>query len=214
MRDDPLDSLFVKGDEVNRELLSSILSQFVRLDEKGRIFPLASFYSQSNKNKILLLLLSKKALNLKSGLDEPITPSALAKLSDIPEGSLRPTLRLLVDERLVDDENSRYLVFSHALPRCAELFSQKKDSGNENENLPSRRQSQTRISMRGIIEDILRQGGLDEGKSVREIFELVQRRRPGTVYNPLYKVVLDLVHQQVLAREIKDGNWLYYKVRK
>ena len=206
---DPLDSLFVKGDEVNRELLRDILSKFVRLDEKGRIFPLGLFYTQSNKNKVLILLLARKALYLRTGMDEAISPTELAKLSDVPEGSLRPTLRILVDERLVDDENSRYKVFSHAIQRCAGLLSEKHE--DQVEPIKKGKANSTRVSMSSIIEDLIHQGAMDEGKSVREIHELVLQRRPGTVYNALYKVILDLVHAQKLTREVKGDTWIYLR---
>lgn len=207
--EDPLDSLFVKGDEVNRELLRDVLVQFVRLDERGRIFPLSAFYQQPNKNKVLILLLARKALSLKTGSEESISPSELGKLIDIPDGSLRPLLRLLADEKVVDDENSRYKVFSHAIQRCSELLSSEKEALPNSRPKRRGRSSGTRIGMKGVIEDISRQGGLDEPKTAREIFDMVIQRRPGTVYNALYKVILDLVHEQALSREVKEGVWFY-----
>jgi len=205
---DPLDTLFVKGDEVNRELLRDVLTPYVRLDEKGRVFPLTAFYSQTNKNKVIILLLSRKAVALKTGISEEVSPVELSKLSDIPEGSLRPTLRLLVDEHLVDDEDSKYAIFSHAVRRCAELLVQKADNAG-NDAPQASKTNGTRISMRGVIEDLIRQGGLDSGKTANEIQQMVLQRRPGTARNPLYKVILDLVHEQKLTRGIKDGIWMY-----
>ncbi len=207
--EDPLDSLFIKGDEVNRELLKDILSRYVRLDENGRIFPLAIFYSQTNKNKIIIALLARKALTLKTGAEESISPNELGKLIDIADGSLRPALRMLVEEHLVDDENSHYKVFSHALQRCAELLSQKQENMSQSKSIKRSKINSTRISMRAVIEDLINQGGLDEGKTAREIYEMVLQRRPGTLLNPMYKVVLDMVHEQKIFRETKEDIWIY-----
>jgi hypothetical protein len=210
---DSFDSLFVKGGEVNRELLGKILLPYIRLDEKGNVFPLSPFFAESSKKQILLLLLARKAISLKTGLEDGLTPTELGKLCNIPDGTIRPTLRALVEERIVDDENSQYKVYPGALQRCAEILAQKKESPI-NPETKKNQPTQSRMSMRGVIEDILRQGGLDEGKTVREILELVLRRRPGTEYNILYKVILDLVHEQKLVREMKEDTWYYKKVNK
>ena len=201
---DPLDTLFVKGDEVNRELLSTVLVKYVRLDEKGRIFPLTPFYSLSNKNKLIVILLSRKAIYLKTGSEEAISPTDLEKLTNIPAGSINPTLRILVDEKIADDENSLYKIFPQAIRRCAELLESKNDMRNTIE-----KNARTKISMREAIENIARQGGLDEGKMANEIYRMVAQRRPGTAYAALYKVVLDLVASKKLARDMKGNRWIY-----
>ena len=209
---DPLDSLFVKGDEVNREILRDVLLSYVRLDEKGRIFPLSPFFAQSNKNKLIILLLARKVIALKIGVNEAISPEELRKLCGMPAGSVRPTIRQLVDDGLADAEDSKYKIFSNAVQRCAALLATKKEDQADSVPL-SDSISTGRTSMKSIIEDIARQGGVDEGKSARELFELVLQRRPGTNYNALYKVILDLVHTQVLARELKGGTWHYRRAK-
>lgn len=212
--EDPLDTLFVKDDEVNREILRDALIKFVRVDENGRIYPLAPFYKQSNRNKVILLLLARKAIALRTNIVEAVSPLELGKLSSMPDGSLRPTLRTLVNEGLIDDENSEYKVLPHAVARCADILS-KPTSDPENDVLEKtiiknhKNNTTQKISMRDCVVDLVRQGGLDSPKSVREIFEVVLRRRPNTDYNSLYKVILDLVNSQQLIRENKDGVWHY-----
>lgn len=198
---DPLESLFVKEGEIDRELLKNILLPYVRLDEKGHIFPLTSFYATSNKNKLILLLLARKVIALKINTREEITPLELAVLGNIPAGSVRPTLRSLVEEGIVDDENGTYKVFSHALQKCASLFSLKEGS--------ELRAYHPRISMSQVLNDLIQQGAFDESKTAREIHDLVLQRRPGTSYKSLYKVILDLVSQQLITREIKGSMWAY-----
>jgi len=210
---DPLDRLFVKGDEVNRELLGNLLLNYVRLDEKGNIFPLTPFFSQTNKNKVIILLLAKKALSLKTGTSEFTSPSELSKHGVISGGSVRPTLGILVDEKLVEEEDSQYRIFSHAIPRCAELIESKSVSDEISESRLVSKRDASKMSMRTAIDDLIRQGGLDEGKTVRDILGLVLQRRPGTTYSSLYKIILDMTSAQKLIRTIQDDTWYYRRAK-
>ena len=212
-KDDPLARLFVKGDEVNRELLGILLLKYVRLDEKGNIFPLTPFFKQKNKKKLIILLLARKALSLKTGIEEPISPVELSKLVNIPEGSVRPTLRLLVDARIAGDEDGKYKIFSHAVPRCAELLEENFAGEEKSEIKRTSKPEPSKISMRMAVEDLVRQGGLDEGKTVGEILNLVLQRRPGTTYSALYKIILDLTNDQKLAREVIGDTWHYRRAK-
>jgi len=208
---DPLDSLFVKGDEVNRELLKEVLTPYVRLDEKGRIFPLKPFYGLTKKKQVVVLLLTRKVIFLKTGAEEAASPSELAKTCDMPDGTLRPMIGQLVEERIAENENSDYRIFPQALHRCAELLALKDDGVELPAGGIQKTASRSKNSMSSVIDDLIRQGGLDEGKTAREIFELARQRRPGTIYNALYKVLLDMVHSKKLTRQIKDESWLYTK---
>ncbi|MBI1973899.1 hypothetical protein HYS54_03720 [Candidatus Micrarchaeota archaeon] len=202
---DPLEQLFVKGDEVNRELLRDTLINYVRLDEKGRIFPLFSFFKETNKNKLILLLLARKAISLKTGTDEPIAPAELSKFTDMPRGSLLPALRQLVEEGLADDEDSKYKIFSHAIQKCTDILSREPIV----EPRPTQSKEINNKSMRAAIEDLIRQGGLDDWKSAKEILDMVIRRRPQTTYNALYKVILDITGGHELNRIIRNDQWVY-----
>ena len=206
--EDPLDKLFVKGGEINRTLLSEILIKYIRIDENANIIPLSRFYSETNKNKILIILLARKAISLKTGAAEEIAPKEILALVDMSEGSLRPTLRKLANDKIVEDSGSKYKVFSHAIERCSQLLKKLSPEDSfkvsEENNNPLRKGS-----MRHAVEEVLVEGLLDEQKNAREIYGLVQQRRPGTKYYPLYKVLLDLVQQKKLVREISGSTWAY-----
>ncbi len=207
---DPLDRLFIKSGEIDRQLLADLLVKYVRIDEKGNIFPQAGFYSETNKAKVMLILLAKKAISLKVGVDEAVAPKDLAKLIDMPEGSLRPTLRALVDDRIAEENESRYRVFPYAVVRCAELL---KDPLRE-KPIPQFENKSTskKVGMREAIQGLMDAGLLNEPKTAREIHAIIVQRRPGTLYNPLYKVILDMVQQQKIGRELQEGTWKYAKV--
>ncbi|MFA4946170.1 MAG: hypothetical protein WC607_01355 [Candidatus Micrarchaeia archaeon] len=208
---DPLDSLFVKGESLNRELLRDLLFDFIRLDESGRIFPLTNFYSETNRNKVLLLLLASKALSLKTNIVDDVSPKELEKTSDIPAGSIRPTLRQLAEERLVEENDGRYKILSGALPRCSQILK----SGNRTRRAVSFSgisTEKTQKSMASVLKDLVSEGELDSGQAASEVFSLVNQRRPNTKYNALYKVLKDLVHDRILAREMKGDVWNYRRI--
>lgn len=206
---DPLESLFVIGDEVNRELLRDILEQYVRLDERGNIYPLSSFYEQANKNKIIIVLLARKALALRIGTSEAISPTELHRYIEIPGGSLNPTLRWLAENGIADDDGSKYRIWPQAVQRCSELLKRKEENG-----IAGRNESEKNISMSigEALKDIIRQGGLDEGKTHREIYEMIARRRPKTTINASYNVIMSFVKEDKLSKENRNGTWIYKRL--
>src|SRR3989338_2065352 len=206
---DPLESLFVIGDEVNRELLRDILEQYVRLDERGNIYPLSSFYEQANKNKIIIVLLARKALALRIGTSEEISPTELHRYIEIPGGSLNPTLRWLAENGIADDDGSKYRIWPQAVQRCSELLKEKEENG-----IAGRNESEKNISMSigEALKDIIRQGGLDEGKTHREIYEMIARRRPKTTINASYNVIMSFVKEDKLSKENRNGTWIYKRL--
>lgn len=206
---DPLDDLFVDGDETNRALLRDILIGYLRIDENGRIFPLSAFFALPNKNKIILFLLARKAVSMKTGSEEAVSPSDAAGKLDMPEGSLRPTLRLLVQEGLADDSNGRYKIFNHAVARCSQTLKKKEDSAKGLQTAAAQGGGTSKASMFSVLKSLVEEGRLDEGRTAREIHTLVEQRRPGTTYGPLYKIILDALNKNLLVRELKGGNWAY-----
>ncbi len=210
---DPLDTLFVSGDEVNRELLARILRPYLRLDEKGGVYPLNLFSANNltNRQQIVLLLLARKAYALKTNSDEWIGPTELSKLCNIPGGSLRPTLRMLVEERIAEEEGGRYRINPFQLQKCLELFEKRKEPEAEGGRIREG-SAYTPVSMRQAVEELMRQGGLDEPKRASEILRSIERRRPGTKLAPLYGVIIALVKKGSIARERKDDTWMYKKV--
>ena len=208
---DPLDRLFVSGDEVNRELLARILQPYLRLDGHGGVYPPSPFSRDelTNRQQVVLLLLARKAFALKHHQEDWTPPTELSKLWSIPGGSLRPVLRLLVDERIAEEEQGRYRVNPDAMLKCADLLKQKMESAVEANEPRGQGNTYNKITMRQALEDLMRQGGLDEPKRVSEIIRLVQKRRPGTSFAPFYGVVISFVKNGLIERERKEDTWLY-----
>lgn len=115
---DPLDDLFEDENEViDRTVLASALQSYVTFTREGKLIPKEQFDALKNTKKILVLLLSKKALNLKLGTDEKTSPKELEEISGIPIGSIKPTVRQLVTKRLLRSENGTYWIPDYAVTK-------------------------------------------------------------------------------------------------
>jgi len=203
---DPLDVLFVTG-EINRQLLRDALVNLVRLDAHGSIFPLQQFYDLNNKGKVATILLARKALSLKTNTPEEMTPLEIVRASGIPEGSVRPTLRLLVAEGVTDDREGKYRIKPAALTRLiVELRAAAQQSQT---TTPAIATQQRKAGVGAIIEELAQNSFFDENKSAREAFEAIRQQRPGSKYNAVYKILLDFVHRGQLMREVRNGEWTY-----
>lgn len=130
MADDPLDSLLVDGSELDRALLAGILLPRARLHlDRGKITIRFTEVGDklTVKEKIVVYLLARKAQSLKDLEGQTIeqaSPSEIEKATGIAGGTLRPTLRKLVDERLLvqDSKGGAYSVPNYALNRIKEFL--------------------------------------------------------------------------------------------
>jgi hypothetical protein len=127
---DPLDRLVEDGNSLDRTLLADIVFPRARLYLDGETYQIR-FTPEGEKlsvrEKILVYLLARKALALRNveGKDkESVSPSEIEKATGILGGTLRPTLRKLLDERLVrqDDKDGSYNVPNYSLNAIKKLL--------------------------------------------------------------------------------------------
>lgn len=104
---------------MDRKLVADILASYVRLDkETCSIRPLEAWSGLKAQSKILLYLLSKKAMRaLGFNLTvEGTAPGEVARDTGIKAGTVNPALRGLLSDRLVNqDEDGRYFVPNYAI---------------------------------------------------------------------------------------------------
>jgi hypothetical protein len=123
-----LDELIVNGEELDQELLGSILKPVLRIDRQGLgIRPQAGWRKLSAKAKVGAFLLARKvmvALHLLE--DGKVRPADVIKNVGLPAGTVHPALKELYEARpqLVDKDNaSRYWVPGWAVHDLADLIS-------------------------------------------------------------------------------------------
>lgn len=115
---DPLDKLLATTEEINREMLADLLERWIRIDpETGSVIPMHGWHTLRPRPQIFLLLLGRKAAALKGVLQgEAAGPKAIAEATGLPKGTVNPTLRKLVSERLLaQDKDGAYFVPPYAL---------------------------------------------------------------------------------------------------
>ena len=124
---DELEELVVSGKDLDRRLVASALSSYLRLDrDECAIRPLASWSNLQANSKILLYLLARKAM---VALDFPLniegaTPTEVTNNTGIKEGTVKPALRrLLGDNIIAQSKDRRYFVPNYAIERIRSILS-------------------------------------------------------------------------------------------
>ena len=121
-----LNDLFVnKSDVINLNLLVKTLKPYVQLSNEGEVFPLPDFEKLTQIKKILIILLAKKAIGLKLGVNyrEFTKPKELHQKTGIPQGTINPTLRYLLNKRLVvSNKSGEYFIPNYAFMNVHKIF--------------------------------------------------------------------------------------------
>lgn len=136
-----LSSLIVK-DDLNEEVLFSILDRFIRIKaDSSKIITLPDFSKLKSRDGILMLLLGFKAIKL-LGLreDENAGPKELHVISGINLSTAKNALRDLESENLTSSEKGKYFVPNFLLHSLKDHFS-KLELVDQKKNTPKRRRS-------------------------------------------------------------------------
>jgi len=116
---DPLEDLFINGDQINKELLRDVLSSLILIDKKTSkpvLQPL--FYELNIKHKLIAYLLYRRILLLLSVIEAKqlgITGIEIEHEIGIKQGSLYPEFRSL--NRIIGNskEMGGYYILDHSL---------------------------------------------------------------------------------------------------
>jgi hypothetical protein len=120
---DALDALFVQEAEISNEVLRDLLVKYVQFSPEGKIFTKAEFTRLPNKQKILVILLSKKVLKLKISLEEETTGLDVINSTGLTRGSVYPALRELQEkDRLVTSKDGKYWIPNYAINNIRQMF--------------------------------------------------------------------------------------------
>ena len=123
---DVLEALVVGKTKLDRELVASILSPYVRLDkDTHNIHPLEAWLGLGSDLKILVYLLARKAMVLlRFGLEaEGATASEVARDTHLKLSTVNPILRKMRAEGiLVQATDRRYFVPNESIERIEEIF--------------------------------------------------------------------------------------------
>ena len=125
-----LEGLLTTAEKVNEELLAGVLDGLVEINrETGALLFTPKFENLSSENKILtviLVFLARQILGLANGWNAAV--SSIVTDSGIPKGTVGRTLRKLLGNRLIaQDEKRRYYIPSFSLLRAFERIRDEKE---------------------------------------------------------------------------------------
>ncbi len=122
--ENPLESLIVSGEEVDKNLLVTVLADLVRVEKStGEIRFIGVAPKLPKRIQILLFLLGRKAAKALDLIEEEaIAPSEMEVKLGVKGGPLRGQLFQLKNDRLVQSEGGKYRVPNYALEAVKELL--------------------------------------------------------------------------------------------
>ena len=126
---DPLQKLFVSESQaVNRQELADLLLPYVSIHKEICALDFSSgFGDLPNAEKILIILSAVKARSLisKENTDE-ITPLEIIKMDIMPEGSVKGTLKMLLESKDIKSNNRKYSLPNYKISQVVARFNQYK----------------------------------------------------------------------------------------
>lgn len=126
MTNNPLESLLTdinEDSQHNLEILRDILMDYCRIDKNSfKIDFLPNFYSLNNENKLLVVLAASKARSKLFKLDENISPSEIISMDIMPEGSVKSTLKRLLDIGEIKSGGGVYFLPNYRLADLSNRF--------------------------------------------------------------------------------------------
>lgn len=124
-RQDPLEKLFISESQaVDRQELADFLSPYVSIDRDTQLFDFSSkFMNLQNTEKIIIILLAAKARSIFLKIEEKITPSEIIKMEIMPEGSVKGTLKALLEKsKNIKSDGGKYYLPNYKLPQTIAQF--------------------------------------------------------------------------------------------
>ena len=115
---DPLDQLVANTREISRDQVASILRGKVMLDIETKTFMITPEVRAGlgARSVVLVALLGQKALALKTGSPDVLTPKEIEAATALKGGTVRPLLRdLLSDGLIVNPKVGAYSIHASSL---------------------------------------------------------------------------------------------------
>ena len=120
-----LETLVVRGRELNRGLVAKVLALFLKIDgDTCSIIPGERWEKLNNESKIIMFFLARKAMKaLDLAIEnEGATPTEIETELGIKGGSVRPVVRKLLDQRIVArTSEGRYFVPNYSIEKIRVL---------------------------------------------------------------------------------------------
>ncbi|MEZ3143858.1 hypothetical protein [Halobaculum sp. MBLA0143] len=119
------EDLLVDEEEVNEELLTETVIDYVQIGEQsGELIPKPAYDDLTAKEKIVVALLAHRArFGLDMVEDEWIKPGAIASMTGVKKGTVYPTVRDLADDGIArNSDDGGYMIPSVNVEQAREYL--------------------------------------------------------------------------------------------
>lgn len=124
IEENPLSKLIVSESQtIDNNALADLLIPFITIHkETKKIDFSANFHELGNIEKILILLSAIKARNILLNVDDKLTPLEIIGLEIMPEGSVKGTLKKLLDTNEIKAEKGKYFLPNYKISQVVARF--------------------------------------------------------------------------------------------
>ncbi len=125
---DPLLKLVVSESQVVNKLeLADLLAPYIAINKESKGIDFSnSFHELSNVDKILILFCATKARSIVLGVEEKVTPMEVIKMEIMPMGSVKGTLKTLLDSKEIKAEKGKYFLPNYKIVQVVARFKKNK----------------------------------------------------------------------------------------
>lgn len=118
----PLDDVFVDDTQIDEERVAAILRAYANVGEStGRLQPTEKYDELTADGQVLVTLVAQQGRVLRGDIETAaIGPNEIAEMSGVKVGTVKPNVRSLVDDGLIEDGEEGYYVSPTTLPRVME----------------------------------------------------------------------------------------------
>lgn len=122
--ENPLSKLVVSESQTidNAELANLLIPYITIHKESKNIDFSANFHGLGNIEKILILLSAIKARNILLNIDDKLTPLEIINMEIMPEGSVKGTLKKLLEANEIKAEKGKYFLPNYKIPQVIAKF--------------------------------------------------------------------------------------------
>jgi len=119
-----LEDLLVDEEQMNEELLTNLLSDYVGIgSDSGSLVPTSAFEELTAKQQIVVVLLAQRArYELEMVESEQLTPSEISEESGIKTGTIYPSVRELEEDDIAVGNDGSYHIPTYNFTKAKQLI--------------------------------------------------------------------------------------------
>jgi hypothetical protein len=201
----PLSDLIVTNKEISENLIEKVLKDRVELVQDGNKVVLTREGSTyPNKIKVLLFLSGGKAWELLDHVSLSFTPVEMEKTVGIPGNSLRPILKEISDNYMVNNDRGKYQITAKGIYELEKLLENiTKIDTRGKKSKPKKIRVLGGPTKTMAIDELLKEGYFSTPRDNGEIISELGRRGVTIKQTSLPSFILPLLRKKVLTRDYK-----------